>query len=104
MRKHFVLSFALTFSACGGASLNQLKTSAAFSLSCHEARIAFREISREVYFATGCDREARFVERCEGSFRENCRWQLASTVYPAGTEQKERDLAEERRHGTAPDR
>ena len=94
----------LLFAGCGGATLEQLKGPAASALSCHESRIAYQKIGKETYFVSGCGKEASFVEQCENNlYKENCRWTLQSTVYPAGTAQKERDLAEERAHGTAPD-
>lgn len=89
---------------CGGATLEQLKGTAASALNCHEARIAYHEINKQVYFVSGCEREATFVQSCQDNFyHQNCRWDLQATVYPVGTAQKERELAEERKHGNAPD-
>jgi hypothetical protein len=97
------LSLAL-LAGCAGANLEQLKGTAASALECHEARITFRKVHEQIYFASGCEREASFVERCDDAvYRTHCRWELQTTVYPAGTAQRERDLAEERRHGNAPD-
>ncbi len=100
-----VLAVTFFLAGCGGATLEQLKGTAASALQCHEAQIDFHRVNQEIYFASGCDREANFVENCDrGLYKTNCRWDLQATVYPAGTAQKERDLAEERRNGKAPDR
>jgi len=98
-------AFLCVFFVAGcGASIDQLHTMSAAVLECHVSRMTYDEESSERYFVTGCGREATFLERCDRPIGgSNCRWELAATVYPQGTRDRERALAQERLHGTAPD-
>ncbi len=103
MRGSVLFAFILVAS-CGGATVDQLHTTSASSLECHESRMRYEQVSSEVWFVTGCGREATFVERCEATMpRQDCRWELSTGVRPAGTKANERALAAERKSGDAPD-
>lgn len=102
-RLFFIFVIFSGLGACG-ASTEQLKATSAFALSCHESRITYEKVSSELVYASGCGSEATFVEYCEEPLeRTHCRWQLSTGVQPAGTRDRERRLANERRFGTAHD-
>lgn len=68
--------------ACGGcgATLEQLQNRAAVDLDCRPEAITGRELDGETTIASGCGKQAIYVETCTGRDRSNCTWMLNSPV------------------------
>ncbi len=72
--------FAALLAGGCGASLEQLQNRAAADFNCQPAAITARELDHETKIASGCGKEATYVESCKGKKRSNCTWMLNSEI------------------------
>jgi hypothetical protein len=86
MRSFLFASLALTLGlgACmQAATTSQLQTRAAFDLQCNQSQVQVVDIDGRTRGVRGCDRQATYVESCDGP-RENastqCTWVLNGEV------------------------
>lgn len=75
----FVALAAATGSLGCNVSNLQLQTRAASDLKCERSAVTLHTIGEHTYAATGCGRQARYVEICEIAspalnVRSDCRW------------------------------
>jgi hypothetical protein len=65
---------------CGGASVEQLRTRAAFDLQCPESSITLVHLDERTQGVTGCGQRATYVESCtmmDGyGGKHDCTWVL----------------------------
>ncbi|HKY38281.1 MAG TPA: hypothetical protein VJN18_20200 [Polyangiaceae bacterium] len=68
--------------ACGAATDDQLKTRAAFDLSCPASKVSIVELDSATRGVTGCGQRATYVERCDAppdNMARSCTWVLNNT-------------------------
>jgi hypothetical protein len=69
------------FAAVGcGATTYQLQNRAAVDFNCQSSKITARELDSETRIATGCGKEAVYVQHCNGRGHEGCTWMLNSEI------------------------
>jgi hypothetical protein len=71
-----VLVLGAVLAGCG-ATESQLRTRAAFDLSCDEKSISIVEIDSRTKGVRGCDKHATYVEQCAQG-NADCTWVLNS--------------------------
>ena len=66
---------------CGAASPEQLKTRAAYEMSCPEDDLTLTELGDDTTGVTGCGKKQVYVQDCQGqgAMRE-CKWVLNSAT------------------------
>jgi hypothetical protein len=76
---------AITFvSVCGcGATFEQLQARAAVDFECHPAAISSQAIDGYTTLASGCGKQAVYVETCTSNNHSGCTWMLNSPIKPA---------------------
>jgi hypothetical protein len=77
----------LTAPSCG-ASFQQLQSRAAFDLECQPQAITAQVIDDETRIASGCGKNAVYVEHCTGNNHSGCTWMLNSPVHLTSVESK----------------
>jgi len=75
----------LTASGCG-ATFEQLQRRAALDLECRPEAISARYLDAETSVATGCGKQAIYVETCSSNNHTGCAWMLNSAVKPIGVQ------------------
>jgi hypothetical protein len=83
MRIQRVWVITVLIGAGCGASFEQLQSRAAFDLDCRPQSITAQMIDYETRVATGCGKQAVYVEHCTGNNHSGCTWMLNSPVRPS---------------------
>jgi hypothetical protein len=78
--------WVVSLSSGCGATLAQLQTRAALDLDCSPASITARNIDTETLVASGCGKQAIYIEHCVGNHHSHCTWMLNSTIKASGVE------------------
>lgn len=73
----------LATSGCG-ATFEQLQSRAALDLDCQPTAISAREVDRLTRVATGCGKQAIYVQTCVGKAEDSCTWLLNSEIKSIG--------------------
>lgn len=73
--------------ACG-ATLDQLQSRAALDLDCHPKAISSRELDDQTRIASGCGKQAIYVETCTSPNHSGCTWLLNSSIRPFSADAK----------------
>jgi hypothetical protein len=72
--------FALSVSACAGATEEQLRARAAFDMSCPQGKIHLVQLDERTQGVTGCGQKGTYVETCghvDGyGGKHDCTWVL----------------------------
>ena len=80
MGRYVLVALAFVLAACGGASADQLRSRAAFDMSCPENQLQVIELDGRTQGVTGCGRRNTYVESCEQYGRTagktGCTWVL----------------------------
>ena len=79
------LAVALAMAPGCGATFEQLQTRAALDLDCQSQAISARQIDGSTELASGCGKEAIYVQTCAGKDHTDCTWMLNSAIKPATT-------------------
>jgi hypothetical protein len=70
----------MSFAACGGASVDQLRTRAAFDMDCPERQLQVVELDSRTRGVRGCGQRLTYVETCgmhDGyGGKHDCTWVL----------------------------
>jgi len=69
-----------------GATLGQLQTRAALDLDCTPTSITARDIDRGTVVASGCGKQAIYIEHCVGDHHSHCTWMLNSAIKSAASQ------------------
>ena len=80
--KRWLMVGVLTAPGCA-ATFEQLQARAALDLECQPAAISGRRVDDHTMVASGCGKQAIYVETCTGDNHTGCTWLLNSTVKPA---------------------
>jgi hypothetical protein len=80
--KRWLMTASLMAPGCG-ATFEQLQTRAALDLECQPAAISAQSVDAQTRVASGCGKQAIYVESCSGNNHSDCTWILNSTVKPA---------------------
>lgn len=70
----------LSLSSGCGATLAQLQTRAALDLDCTPASITARDVDIGTMVASGCGKQAIYIEHCVGNNHSSCTWMLNSEI------------------------
>ncbi len=72
-----------------GATAETLKSRAAFDMNCPEHKLQITEIDDKTRGVMGCDKQATYIEQCEGKrARKECTWKKDSEVTSDKEEKK----------------
>jgi hypothetical protein len=75
--KRWLMTASLMAPGCG-ATFEQLQARAALDLECHPAAISAHSVDGQTRVASGCDKQAIYVETCSGHNHSDCTWMLNS--------------------------
>jgi len=85
--KRWLMTASLMAPGCG-ATFEQLQARAALDLECQPAAISAQSVDGQTRVASGCGKQAIYVESCSGHNHSDCTWMLNSTVKPAAAPSK----------------
>jgi hypothetical protein len=77
------LAVTILATAGCGATFEQLQARAAIDLECQPQAISANALDDQTRIASGCGKQAVYVETCAGNNRANCTWMLNSPIKPA---------------------
>src|SRR5450432_4088226 len=75
--KRWLMTASLMAPGCG-ATFEQLQARAALDLECQPAAISAHSVDGQTRVASGCGKQAIYVETCSGHNHSDCTWMLNS--------------------------
>jgi hypothetical protein len=83
MKTKGLLTITLLLVSGCGATFEQLQARAAVDFGCHPAGISSQAIDGYTRIASGCGKQAVYVETCTSNNHSGCTWMLNSPIKPA---------------------